>query len=69
MTEAEKSAQPWSGERGHIRRELLERHLAEVTGPIYYLAGPPAMTGAMRQMLEEIGIGEDAMQCEEFFGY
>jgi len=69
MTEAEKSAQPWSGETGFIRRELLERYVAEKTSPIYYFAGPPQMTGAMRQMLKDIGVSEDAMRCEEFYGY
>lgn len=69
MAEPEKSAQPWSGETGFIRREMLERHLADITNPMYYFAGPPAMTMAMRRMLEEIDIGEQAMRYEEFYGY
>ncbi len=69
MAEPEKSAQPWSGERGFIRRELLERHLADRMSPIYYFAGPPAMTLTMHRMLEGIGIGEEAMLFEEFYGY
>jgi len=69
MTEPQKSAQPWTGERGFIGRELLERHLPGLAGPIYYLAGPPAMTMAMQQMLEGIGVGGDAMRSEEFYGY
>lgn len=69
IAEAEKSAQPWSGETGFIRREMLERHLPDTATPVYYFAGPPAMTAAMQQMLEEIGIVEDAMRYEEFYGY
>ena len=69
MAEPEKSAQRWSGETGFIRRELLERHLADITSPMYYFAGPPPMTMAMNKMLEEIGIGEQAMRYEEFYGY
>ena len=69
MAEPEKSAQPWLGETGFIRRELLERHLPELKSPIYYFAGPPQMTIAMKQMLNEIGIGEEALRYEEFFGY
>ena len=69
MAESEKSAQPWSGETGFIRREMLERHLPDTTSPVYYFAGPPAMTAAMQQMLEGIGIGEQAMRYEEFYGY
>lgn len=69
MAEADKSAQGWSGETGFIRREMLERHLADITNPIYYFAGPPAMTAAMQQMLEGIGISEQDMRYEEFYGY
>jgi ferredoxin-NADP reductase len=69
MAEAEKSAQGWSGETGFIRRDMLERHLPDTASPIYYFAGPPAMTMAMQEMLQGIGIGEDAMRYEEFYGY
>lgn len=69
MAEPAKSGQPWSGETGFIRREMLERRLPDLMSPIYYFAGPPAMTTAMRQMLQEIGIGDEAMRYEEFYGY
>lgn len=69
MAEPEKSAQRWSGETGFIRRDMLERHLADLRSPMYYFAGPPAMTAAMQEMLVEIGIGEQSMRYEEFYGY
>lgn len=69
MTEPGKSAHRWTGETGFIRREMLERHLPEPVRPVYYFAGPPAMTTAMQQMLEGLGVGEEAMRSEEFYGY
>lgn len=69
MAEAEKSAQRWSGETGFIRPDMLERHLPDLKSPVYYFAGPPPMTMAMQQMLEGIGIGDQAMRYEEFYGY
>jgi ferredoxin-NADP reductase len=69
MTEPGKSAQPWSGETGFIRRELLERHLSDLREPIYYLAGPPAMTMAMQSMLDECDVAETDILFEEFYGY
>jgi ferredoxin-NADP reductase len=48
---------------------MLERHLADLIAPIYYFAGPPAMTMAMQQMLEGCGLGEESMRYEEFYGY
>jgi ferredoxin-NADP reductase len=69
MTEPAKSAHRWTGETGFIRRELLERHLTDIESPMYYFAGPPPMTMAMRQMLADSGISEQAMRYEEFYGY
>ena len=69
MAEAAKSSRPWKGETGFINRALLERHLPDLTSPVYYFAGPPAMTTAMREMLEGIGVAEASMRYEEFYGY
>jgi len=69
MTAPQKSTRAWAGETGLVRRDMLERHLPDLRSPIYYFAGPPAMTMAMQQMLEEIGIDGQAMRYEEFYGY
>lgn len=69
MAEVEKSSRPWDGETGFIRREMLERHLDNLKSPVYYFAGPPAMTMAMQEMLEGLGVTENDMRSEEFYGY
>jgi ferredoxin-NADP reductase len=69
MAEAGNSARPWSGETGFIRRDMLERHLADLKAPVYYFAGPPGMTSAMQALLEELGVNGDDMRSEEFYGY
>lgn len=69
MTDMEKSKLEWTGDRGSINREMLERHLPSLQGPIYYSAGPPTMVAAMRQILTGAGIGEDDIRTEEFSGY
>ena len=69
MVEPEKSVESWWGEVGFIRREMLELHLPVGASPIYYFAGPPPMTMAMRQMLDSMGVGEQDMRYEEFYGY
>jgi ferredoxin-NADP reductase len=38
-------------------------------GPIYYIAGPPAMVAATRRTLSEVGVDEDDIRTEEFAGY
>ena len=65
MTEAP----DWKGERRFISRELLAEHLPDLRAPVYYFAGPPAMTMAMQGMLTELGVSEDDMRSEEFYGY
>lgn len=69
MTELEKSKLSWSGERGFINREMLIKHFCDLKGPIYYVAGPPAMVAATREMLTKAGVDEDDVRTEEFGGY
>jgi len=69
MTAPEKSARSWSGEKGRIDQAMLERHIEDLLEPIYYLAGPPAMTESMRAILEGAGLGAESMRSEDFFGY
>lgn len=69
MTEMSKSKKEWKGETVLINKEMLSRHLAVLQGPIYYIAGPPAMVAAMRQTLVRAGVEEDDIRAEEFAGY
>lgn len=69
MTAMEKSAQAWSGETSYINRNMLEKSFNDLTSPIYYIAGPPAMVTAMLQMLKESGVDEKHIRYEEFTGY
>lgn len=69
MSEPDKSARPWSGEKGFIDRAMLERHLRDMRAPVYYFAGPPAMAMAMQRLLAGAGVPEDDMRSEEFYGY
>ncbi len=76
MTRMEKSKRTWGGERGRIGYELISRYLKGVAssapsapGPIYYVAGPPAMVGGLRTMLTNSGVDDDDIRSEEFTGY
>jgi ferredoxin-NADP reductase len=69
MTEMERSRRTWSGETGLLTGELLRKHLESLHGPIYYIAGPPAMVAGLRTMLGSAGVDEDDIRTEEFAGY
>jgi ferredoxin-NADP reductase len=68
VTQAD-AEQNWHGETGAIGRNLLERHLADLTSPVYYYAGPPGMAAAMQSMLAALGAHEEDIRSEEFYGY
>lgn len=69
MTEMEKSQRAWDGERGFISTEMLAKHLPSIEDSVFYVAGPPAMVAAMRQMLIAAQVDEDDIRTEEFSGY
>ena len=69
MTEMSKSSRPWKGETGLIDEDMLKRVGGDLSAPIYYLAGPPAMVNAIRQALNRAGINDDDIRSEEFYGY
>ena len=63
------SAQAWDGETSIINEALLRRHVPDVNAPIYYFAGPGKMVGAMQEMLHKIGVAQNDMRFEQFYGY
>lgn len=70
MTALADSKQSWAGETGYIDQAMLTRHIqGDLTKPIYYIAGPPAMLSAMRQLLTTANINDDNIRTEEFAGY
>jgi ferredoxin-NADP reductase len=69
MTEAEKSAQSWTGETGRITHSMITRHVGDPLLPVYYISGLPEMVSAMKTMLGNSGVGEDSIKVEEFTGF
>jgi ferredoxin-NADP reductase len=45
---------------------MLKRYLVWPKGPIYYLAGPPGMVAAMRELLISLGVSDDDLKTENF---
>ena len=48
---------------------MLIQHLGDLNGPVYCIAGPPAMVGAMQQLLNSAGVNDDDIRPGEFAGY
>jgi ferredoxin-NADP reductase len=69
MTQMNKTTRPWQGETAWINEALIRKAVSNLAAPIYYVAGPPAMVVAVRQMLTAGGVGDEHVRSEEFFGY
>jgi ferredoxin-NADP reductase len=69
MTEADKSAQPWGGERRLVNADFLHDHVGDMTAPIFYLAGPPGLVVAATKTVLEAGADPAHILAEEFSGY
>lgn len=59
----------WPGEHGEIDISMLQKHIADITTPVYFLSGPGAMVGAMRNMLLDAGVGRTSIRSDQFVGY
>ena len=59
----------WSGETGRVTPSLLQKHLADILRPVYYIVGKPAMVASTREMLLDSGVPEEHIQIEDFTGY
>ena len=69
MTEAKEEGTDWSGERGHITKEMIVRYVGDIAAPVYYIAGPSAMASAMERVLRHAGVESRDIRTEAFSGY
>jgi ferredoxin-NADP reductase len=69
MTEMEKSSKAWTGETGYVTQAMLLKSVHDLSLPIFYISGPPAMVAAMRKILDDSGVKDDKIRTEEFAGY
>jgi ferredoxin-NADP reductase len=60
---------PWPYERGIIDAAFVQRHVADVSMSVFYVAGPSGFVEAMPAVLEEAGADPHSITIEEFPGY
>jgi len=59
----------WKGATGPINAQMLSKHISDLQGPIYYVAGPPGMVSGAHQTLVELAVPEENIRIEHFAGY
>jgi ferredoxin-NADP reductase len=68
MTDMATSHRPWHGDTRLIDGEMVGRRLS-ISGPKYYVAGPPAMVKAMLTILTSAHVADLDIRTDEFAGY
>ena len=69
MTNMRLSTRTWPNQTGVITADLVKSVVGDVPKPIFYLVGPPGMVESMRQTLHQVGIDNDDIRSEAFYGY
>ncbi|HEX5126586.1 MAG TPA: FAD-dependent oxidoreductase, partial [Rhodocyclaceae bacterium] len=69
MTQMSGSRLAWQGKTTLMDEALIKSAADGLSSAIYYLVGPPGMVEAMRQTLHRIGVDDDDIRTEEFYGY
>lgn len=59
----------WQGETGFITHTILKKYIPNLSLPIYYVCGSPAMVTVLQETLAEMGIDEQKIRVEDFPGY
>lgn len=59
----------WTGEKGFITDKLIQKYVPDLTAPIYYVCGAPAMVNALQTTLASMNIPADQIRVEDFPGY
>jgi len=69
MTEAEKSRQPWDGERRFVDADFLRQHVGDIMTSVFYIAGPPGMVAGITKAVSLAGVDSTRIRAEQFDGY
>jgi Na+-transporting NADH:ubiquinone oxidoreductase subunit F len=59
----------WTGHTGFIHLVVLEQYLKNHPAPEdinYYLCGPPMMTSAVNDMLDDLGVEKENIHADNF---
>lgn len=58
----------WTGRKGRLRREVLEREVEKPSESTFFLCGPPAFMELGRNLLKEMGVDHSRILQESFGG-
>lgn len=59
----------FTDQTGHLTMEQIKENTNNISNPVYYIAGPPAMVRGLRDTLISSGIDDLSIRSENFEGY
>lgn len=59
----------WTGERGKFNEALFHKLVTNPDQSLFWISGPPPMVGAYKESLLSVGVKEEAVRIDKFFGY
>jgi len=59
----------WKGVTGRINAEMVKKFMPDYIERTFYTSGPPKMVEAMVSLLRELGVPEEQIKQEHFYGY
>jgi ferredoxin-NADP reductase len=69
MTRMNRSVRHWDGETLRVDEVLLYRYVRNLERSIFYVAGPPRMVNALKDVLPQAGVEWHRLHTETFSGY
>ncbi|MCQ1534736.1 FAD-dependent oxidoreductase [Methanosarcina sp. KYL-1] len=61
--------QEWKGVTGRINAEMVKKYMPDYIERTFYTCGPPKMVEAMVSLMRELGVPEEQIKQENFYGY
>jgi len=62
----DKTDKNWKYNFGYINKDLLLKHILEISKPIFYIVGPLPMVDSMEQLLKSLCVEESKIKLERF---
>ena len=59
-------AEDWSGARGYIDREKIQKYCGNLKEKGFYTSGPPGLVKATIRNLKDLGVGDERIHMEIF---
>jgi len=69
LSDKEKVPADWTGERGYITAEMMQKFVPEYSAARFYLSGPQGMVTSYVKMLKSIGVKNSHIRTDYFPGF